>query len=83
MLIYSNYLLSLQYDSVPRTINYHFHLGNLLIILDPTVPSAALNVTYYSCPPRCVRDRLIYPTQWTVANVAHQSVTHLGGHADL
>ena len=23
------------------------------------------------------------PTQWTVANVAHLSVTHLGGHAHL
>ena len=36
------------------------------------------------CPPRCVLDRSVYqPTQWTVANVAHLSVTHLGGHAQL
>ena len=32
----------------------------------------------WACPPRCVLDRSVYqPTQWTVANVAHLSVTHL------
>ena len=31
----------------------------------------------WACPPRCVLDRSVHqPTQWTVANVAHLSVTH-------
>ena len=35
-------------------------------------------------PPRCVLDKSVHqPTQWTEANVAHLSVTHLGGHAQL
>ena len=38
----------------------------------------------WTCPPRCTRDRSVHqPTRWTVANVAHPSVTHLGGHAHL
>ena len=38
----------------------------------------------WACPPRCVLDRSVYqPSQWTVANVAHLSVTRLGGHAHL
>jgi hypothetical protein len=38
----------------------------------------------WACPPRCVLDRSVYqPTKWTVANVAHLSVTQLGGHAHL
>ncbi|CAL8356249.1 unnamed protein product [Boreogadus saida] len=40
--------------------------------------------TRWACPPRCVLDRSVYqPTQWTEANVAHLSVTLLGGHAHL
>ena len=31
----------------------------------------------------CWMDQSTSPTQWTVANVAHLSVTHLGGHAHL
>uniref|UniRef100_A0A8C4ZV12 protein-serine/threonine phosphatase n=1 Tax=Gadus morhua TaxID=8049 RepID=A0A8C4ZV12_GADMO len=38
----------------------------------------------WACPPRCVLDRSAYqPTPWTVANVAHLSIIHLGGHAHL
>ena len=33
---------------------------------------------------RCMLDRSVHqPTQWTVANISHLSVTHLGGHAHL
>ena len=38
----------------------------------------------WACPPRCVLDRSFYqPIQWTITNVAHQSVIQLGGHAHL
>ena len=38
----------------------------------------------WACPPRCVLDRSVYqPTHSTVANIAHLSSTHLGGHAHL
>ena len=38
----------------------------------------------WACPPRRVLDRSVHqPTRWTIANAAHLSVTHLGGHAHL
>ena len=38
----------------------------------------------WASPPRRALDRSVYqPTQWTVANVGHLSIIHLGGHAHL
>ena len=35
-------------------------------------------------PPRCMLDGSVQQlTRWTVANVAHLSITQLGGHAHL
>ena len=67
------------------TVSNHLYLLNVILLIHLIKnfqKHFIIRKRKWACPPRCVLDRSVHqPTQWTVANVAYVSFTHLGGPA--